>query len=119
MLISALLLTARAGAGTLAVAGYTPRGREIFREETHIELARDYERTFVWKRAAYELQFEFGPEGLPVGLLVFMHPHARAPRPYTVTLQVGGFGGPLLPGDEAEILLVEGDLTFKVWHLED
>ena len=103
------------------MAAYTPRGKEIYREETHVELSREFERVFVWKKAAYEVRFEFGPEpgAPPVGLLVLEHPHALAERPYVVTLQMMPFEGSLDPGEVGEFTLASGALRFKVWYPEE
>lgn len=112
---------AHAGTNMVAIAAYTPRGKEIYREETHVELARQYERVFVWKKAAYELQFEFGPDmtAPPVGLLVLQHPHALSRRPYTVTIMSAPFEGTLDPGEVVEYPSADGLLTFKVWYPEE
>jgi len=114
-------VTAHANTTMITVAAYTPRGKEIYREVSHVELARDYERTFAWKKAAYELSFDFGPDPAapPVGLLVIEHPHVLAKRPYVVTLQVAPFDGTLDPGDVTEFDLASGALHFKVWYAEE
>jgi hypothetical protein len=113
LLIAAL---AAVQAQMITVSAQTPRGKTIYDEQTHIELAREYDRIFAWKKAAYEVRFEYGAEigAPPVALLVLKHPHARSPRPYTVTLQYGPFDKPLGPGDRHEMTLAEGELTFVV-----